>query len=135
MFFGADDVRDLHVMVVDDGRQMVEARTIGPLDDVVLFAGPLEADFASDEIVDEQLALARHFESDDGLPALGLELGRLRVGLGHPAAAISKLLFGLLGLLSFGLDLFGLGKITRYALPEASKASTAAWYFADRPDW
>ena len=39
---GADHVRDLEVVIVDDARQVIEAGAVGPLDDVVLLVGPVE---------------------------------------------------------------------------------------------
>ena len=42
MLLGADDVADLHVVVIHDIGQVVEARAVGTLNDVVLLRGPLE---------------------------------------------------------------------------------------------
>ena len=72
------DVRDLHVVVVDHRGQMVEARAVGPLDDVVLLAGPVDADFAADQVVEHELAFARHQQPHDALPAFGFETSRRR---------------------------------------------------------
>ena len=51
MLLGADDVGDLEVLVVHDSRQMVEACPIGPLDDVVLFCGPVKLDLTANQIL------------------------------------------------------------------------------------
>ena len=58
MLLGADDVRDLEIVIVDHVGQVVEARAVGPLDDVVLLAGPIELDPAADQVVEHERALA-----------------------------------------------------------------------------
>ena len=90
MLLGADHVRDLEVVVVDHVGQVIEARAVGPLDDVVLLAGPIELDPAADQVVEHERALAGHLQPHDGLPALGLESGPIGRRLGHEAAAVAK---------------------------------------------
>ena len=51
VLFGADHVADLEIVVVHHVGQVVEARAVGPLDDVVLLAGPIELDPAADQII------------------------------------------------------------------------------------
>ena len=97
MLFGADHVRDLHVVIVDHAGQVVQARAVGPLDDVVLLAGPIELDLAADQVVDDQLALAGHLQPHDGLAPFGLEPAACFGVLGHPAAAVDELHACLLG--------------------------------------
>ena len=97
--------------VVDHAGQVVETGAVGPLDDVVLLASPLELDPAADQVVNHQGPLAGHFEPHHRLAALGLEDGPLVGRLGHPAAAIEKRLLRLLGRLAFRLDLFRRGVI------------------------
>ena len=107
MFFGPNDVADLHVVIVDDAGQMIQAGSVGPLDDVILLAGPLDFDPAADQIVDHHAALARHLQSHDRLPILGLEGSLLPVRFGHPAAAVDEVALRALGRLALGLNLLG----------------------------
>src|SRR6202030_2575965 len=90
MLLGADDVRDFEVKVIDHARQMIEAGAVGPLDDVILLAGPIEFDVAADMIVDDELSLARHLEPHDSLSPFALEPHCVGGGLGHPAATVEK---------------------------------------------
>ena len=57
------DVRDLEIVVVDHVGQVIEARAVGPLDDVVLLAGPVELDPAADQVVEDERALAWAFSA------------------------------------------------------------------------
>ena len=111
MLFSADYVRDPHIVVVDNRRQMVETRSVGPHDHVILLGRPLETDVASYQIGQDELAFARHLESNDSLPAFRLVSGRVGVALGHPATAVGERYACLLGLLSLGLNLLSRGKI------------------------
>ena len=67
MLLGADDVGDLEIVVVDHVGQVVEARAVGPLDDVVLLAGPVELDPAADQVVEHQRAFGGHLQPHHGL--------------------------------------------------------------------
>ena len=67
VLLGADDVRDLEVVVVDHVGQVIEARAVGPLDDVVLLAGPIDGHVAADHVLDDQRSLAGHLQPHDGL--------------------------------------------------------------------
>ena len=51
MLLGADHVRDLEILVIDHVRQVIEARAVGALDDVILLAGPIELHFPANQIV------------------------------------------------------------------------------------
>ena len=53
VLLGADDVGYLHRVVVNDAGQMVEARPVGALDDVVLLLGPIELDISANEVGDD----------------------------------------------------------------------------------
>ena len=126
VLLGADHVRDLHVVVVDDRRQVVQARAVGPLDDMVLLAGPVDADFAADQIVEHELAFARHQQPHDALAAFGFEALGVGVGFRPPAAAVDERPAGLLRRIALGLQFFGRGESrdTRRRLRAA--CSTAA---------
>ena len=101
----ANHVRDLEVVIVDGARQVIQARAVGALHDVVLLVGPIERDVAADEVVKPALAVARHLEADDTLATFGFEAPRVGVGLGHPLAAIEEGTLVLLGGRALGLDL------------------------------
>ena len=62
---GADDVRDLEIEVIDDAGQVIEARAVGPLDDVVLLFVPVELAHAANRVVEDALAFARHLQPHD----------------------------------------------------------------------
>ena len=97
MLFGPDHVSDLKIMVVDRAGEVVEARAVGPLDDVVLFVGPIELDPAADQIFDDQLALPGHLQPDDRLSALGLESCPVPGRFGHKPSAVGEEPFFALG--------------------------------------
>jgi hypothetical protein len=56
-----DDMRDLHVTVINHTGQVVQYCAVGPLDDVILLRGPRDLDPAADMIVEDTLTLLRHF--------------------------------------------------------------------------
>src|SRR5438445_453082 len=70
--------------------QVVQARAVGSLDDMVLIAGPLDGHGAEDVVGEAACPLARHLEAYNSLTALGLELGPLRLRLRHPLSAVQK---------------------------------------------
>ena len=122
----ADHVRDLEVVIVDGARQVIEARAVGALHDVVLLVGPIERDVAAHEVVEAALALARHLEPHDAFAALGLEAPRVGVGLGHPLAAIEERALVLLGGRALGLDLLGRRVVAIRVAARRAAAATAA---------
>ena len=63
----------LEVEVIDHAGQVIQASAIGPLNDVILLAGPSELDLSANLIVDDQLSLAGHFESYDTGSPFGLK--------------------------------------------------------------
>jgi hypothetical protein len=107
MLLGPDDVGDLKIVVVHNVGQVVEAGPVCPLDDVVLFLGPLELDPATDQVVDHKFAFARHFEPDHCASTLGLKPPGILRPFGHPAAAVHEGPLLALSLLPLGLDLVG----------------------------
>ncbi len=103
----ANHVRDLEVVIVDCAREMIEARAVRALHDVVLLVGPIERDVAADQVVEAALTLARHLESHHALAPLRLEALRVPVGLGHETTAVQKRALVLFRRRALGLDLFG----------------------------
>ena len=119
--------RDLEVVVVDHVGQMVEARAVGPLDDVVLLAGPVELDPAADQVVEHQRPFGGHLQPHHGLPALGLEAGPIGGRLGHEAAAVAERPLLAFGRLALGLQFLRSWRSrSRHARRPAASA-TAAW--------
>ena len=102
-----DHVRDAEVVIVDRARQVIEAGAVRALHDVVLLIGPVERDVAPHEVVKAALTFARHLEPHDSLAPFGFEPLRVRVGDGHPRAAVEKRALVLLGGGALGLDLLG----------------------------
>ena len=125
MFFGADDVGDLEIVVVHHVGQVIEAGAVGPLDDVVLLAGPIDLDAAADQVVDHHRALAGHLQPHHRPSAFGLQAGPLGGRLGQEAAAVKKRPLLLLRRLPLGLKFLGRG-IVIIGAPAASSRSTAA---------
>ena len=78
MLLGTDHVGDLHVVVVDDVGEVVQARPVGALDDVVLL-GDQSTSIVAADVVDELAgALARHLQAHAALAALAPRNGRGR---------------------------------------------------------
>ena len=65
----ADDVRDAHVVVVDDDGVVVDRRAVAAQDDHVVEVGVLPHDAALHAVLDHGLAVERGLEADDGLDA------------------------------------------------------------------
>ena len=112
----ADHVRDPEVVVVDRARQVVEATAVGALHDVVLLERPLELHRSPHEVVERARAAARHLQAHDGGPPLGLERGRLRRRLGHPAPAVDETRLVALRGLALGLNLVR-GRVVAVGVP------------------
>src|SRR5215471_17961592 len=83
-----DDMRDLHVMVINHVGQVVQYCAVSPLDDMVLLLAPGDFDAAADVIVKDAATLLRHLQAHHALAALSLEAGAGCRCLGHPAAAV-----------------------------------------------
>ena len=73
MLFGTNHVRDFEVIIVDNGCQVVQARSVGTLDNMILFPRPIEHNFATDQIIKNQTVVARHLESHDRLTAVAFK--------------------------------------------------------------
>ena len=101
--------RNLEIVIVHHIGQVVEAGAVGPLDDVVLLAGPVELDPAANLVVEDERSGGGHLQSHHGLPALRLELGPLGGRFGHELPAVAELPLLALGRLAFGLKLLGRG--------------------------
>ena len=61
MLFGTNDVCDLKVVIINNRRQVIETRTIGTLDYVILLSRPIKFDITADEIVQLAPSFSRHF--------------------------------------------------------------------------
>ena len=59
MLFGADDVRDLHVGIIDNGREVVEDRAIAAHDDRIGHQSAVPFDVSAHGVVDGDLLIAR----------------------------------------------------------------------------
>jgi hypothetical protein len=81
----------LEVEIVDDARQVIEARAVGTLDHVVLLAGPFELDVAANLIVDDATSpRAASSERTTPLrPSASNDAPELR-RLGHPFTAVDE---------------------------------------------
>ena len=103
--------RDLEIAIVDHVGQMIEARAVGPLNDVVLLAGPLELHPAANQIVENQRSFGGHLQPHDGLPPSGLESGPIGGRFGHETAAVAERPLLALRRLALGLEFLGRGVV------------------------
>ena len=99
----ADDVGDVHVVVVDDDGVEVGGGAVAAEDDQVVDLGVGDSDLALDEVVDEGFAVAGGAEADDGLDAGG---GFGRVAVAPGAVVAGGAAFGG-GLLAHLAEFFG----------------------------
>jgi hypothetical protein len=81
------------------------------LDDVILFAGPIEFHPSADQVVQRQLAFAGHFQADHALAALSLESGLVGARFGHELPAVDKGPFFGQGKVALGMKFFRRGVI------------------------
>ena len=102
MIVAADDVGDIHVVVVDHHREHVGGRAVRAQDDEIVEVLGLEHDFALHVIVHHDLARLRRLDADDRLDPSG-GLGRIAVA---PAAVVARRLSGRAGLLAHLRQLF-----------------------------
>src|SRR4029079_10283574 len=63
MLLGADDVRDLHLVIVDDDGEVVRRQAVGADADEVAERFLPPRDLAADQIVDGDVAVVRHVEA------------------------------------------------------------------------
>ena len=111
MLRGANDVRDLQFVIIDDAGQVIQRAAIGTRDHVVLFRRPFDDDFAADQILDHALAFAWHLQTHDALPTFGFEFGCGRFVFRHPASIVDKRLASFLGFFAKRLQFFRFGEI------------------------
>ena len=64
MLLGADDMRDLHVVIVDDDGEVVRRQTIGADEDEVAERFALPRHLAADQIVDGDVAVVGNMKTD-----------------------------------------------------------------------
>ena len=101
MIGAANDVRDAHVVVVDDDGEIVRWVAVRAQDDQVVEILVRKDNAALHVIIDDRLALARCLETDDGLHVLRRVFG-IAVAPGRQEDLRTAL--GL-GLFARGLDL------------------------------
>ena len=111
VFLGSNHMRDLEIVVVDHGGQVVEATAVGALNHVVLFAAPIELHRTTDQVVDRQSTGARDLQTHDRGASLGFEGRPLLRGFGDPAATVDERLLGRFGRLAFRLNFRGGGVV------------------------
>src|SRR5687767_13011635 len=105
MLLRPDDMRYLHVLIIDDTCQVIHAGPVGALDEVVLLVGPLDAHRSSYVVIKLTRPLARHLQPHRCLSSLGLELGTLPRSLGHPPTTVDLGSFLFLGSRSLRVSL------------------------------
>ena len=102
----ADDVGDLHGLVVDDHHEVVQGHAIGADDHEVTQQAVVELDLAADQVVEAD-DLGLDLEANDRWPLLGLECGALRIGQVQAATVVARRLLGRFLLTADGLQLLG----------------------------
>ena len=124
VFFRSNNVRNLEVVVVDDVRQVVEAGTVGALNDVVLLLRPIELDVAANQVANDDRAFARNLQTDDALTAFRFETAAVFFRLRHKATAVDERALRGLRFFALRLEFFRTGVV---AISE-----TAGEEFVDR---
>ena len=81
---------ELHQLVVDNARQVIEHSPIRALDHLILLSRPLDLHITSDQIREPTSALSRHLQSHHPWTAFRLVGRSLLVVLGHPSAAVDE---------------------------------------------
>ena len=90
MFFGANDMRDPEVVIVDHACQVIQRTAIGAGDHVVLLGGPSDRDRPTNQVFDDTFTFSRHLQPDRRDPAFGLIGLRLLVVGSHPAPIVEE---------------------------------------------
>ncbi len=108
MVVAANDVRHVHVDVVEDAREVVDRRAVRTHDDEIVELAVLKDDAALHEIVDDGLAVQRHRESDRVVAAGGFIRQRQVRGNVEVAAfaIVDRPAMLALGLLALGVEFF-----------------------------
>ena len=119
----ADDIGDLHGLVVNDNRKVVERHPVVADDHEIAEQRVVELDLATHEVVEAD-DLGLDPEADDRWATLGLEGGALRIGQVQAAAVVARgLLRGLL-LATNGVELLGRAPAA-VGLPASSSRSAS----------
>ena len=103
----ANHMRDPKIVVIDHACQVIQARSVGPLHDVVLLLVPIELANAANRVGEDAFAFPGDLQPHDLRSLFGFEFRRLLIGLGHPAAAVEKSLFLLFRRFALGFQLVG----------------------------
>ena len=107
-FVAAEDVADLHGVVIDDGGEVVGGEAVGLEQDVVVQEAILEGDVAAEGVGDNGGAFVGHLEADDAAAALMRDrFADLGVGEGAAVAVVAGGLLGLLLGLADAVESFG----------------------------
>ena len=80
VFLRADHVRNLEVVIVHHAGEVIQAGTVGPLNDVILLAIPRKLHPPSHSVINDKRAFSRHLQSDDARPSFKRQF--LGIGLG-----------------------------------------------------
>src|SRR5438105_13872164 len=76
VLLGADDMRDLHVVIIDHYREVVSRQAVRSHDDEVAKRFFLPGDFAANQIVDRHVAVVRDMKPD-GMWGAGILTGAI----------------------------------------------------------
>ena len=106
VILAADDVGDLHRLVVDHDHEVVERHPVAADDHEVAEQRVVELDLAADQVVEADV-LRRDLEADDRRATLGLEGGALRIGQAQAAAVVARRLLVALLLVANRVELLG----------------------------
>ncbi len=111
MLFGTNDVRNLHLRIVDDGGEIVERRAVGPLDHRIGEQRTVPFDMPADMVVELHFAVARNQEPQDPRLPLRRQVGPLSIcQIQRPADVDVRALLAI-GLFTIGVDLSLRGEI------------------------
>src|SRR3954470_5677873 len=105
MFLRADHMRDLHVVIINNCRQMIQACPVCSLDDMILLAAPFNANFTAHQIVQYELTVSWHEQPYDARPTFRLKSPCVGFSLRQPAPAIDEWPASRLRRLALGLQL------------------------------
>src|SRR5262249_5590468 len=101
----ADDVADLHQVIVDDDREMIGREAVGLQDHLVVGKG--RAGLPADQVVEDQRRIVRDEHPDDRLVGEAGLAGSLLARLAQAAAVVARRLAALALLLAHRLEPLG----------------------------